>query len=78
MWWYSKRAPDAQQRPARRAPAGIPLHHLDCARWAASDLGDLAALDDARALALPAADFLLDPKMQRHVHENFEKAKAAD
>lgn len=64
--------------PLACAPAGTPLHHPDFARWAASDLGDRAALDGACALALPAAAFLLDPKMQRHVHENFEKAKAAD
>lgn len=60
------------------APAGIPLHHPDFARWAASDLGDRAALDGARALALTAADFLLDPELRRRVREDFAKASASD
>jgi amidohydrolase len=60
------------------APAGIPLHHPDFARWAASELGDRAALDGARALALTAADFLLDPELRRRVREDFAKASASD
>lgn len=60
------------------APAGIPLHHPDFARWAASEQGDKAALDGARALALTAADFLCDPELQRRVREDFEQARARD
>ena len=60
------------------APPGIPLHHPDFARWAASDLGDSAALDGARALALTAADFLLEPELQRRVREDFAQASAPD
>lgn len=56
------------------APAGIALHHPDFARWAASDLGDRAALDGAKALALTAADFLLDAGLQARAREAFERS----
>jgi amidohydrolase len=58
------------------APAGIALHHPEFARWAASELGDRAALDGAKALALTAVDFLLDPALQRHAREAFERSRA--
>ena len=60
------------------APAGIALHHPDFARWAASDLGDRAALDGAKALALTAADFLLDTGLQARVREAFARSGACD
>jgi amidohydrolase len=60
------------------APAGIALHHPDFARWAASDLGDRAALDGAKALALTAADFLLDTGLQARAREAFERSGACD
>jgi amidohydrolase len=60
------------------APAGIPLHHPDFAQWAASDLGDRAALDGAKALALTAADFLLEPELQRRTREAFERSQTRE
>lgn len=56
------------------APAGIALHHPEFARWAASDLGDRAALDGAKALALTAADLLLDPELQQRVQDAFARS----
>jgi amidohydrolase len=59
------------------APPGIALHHPEFARWAVGDLGDRAALDGAKALALTAADFLLEPSLYRRVREAFERSKAS-
>lgn len=59
------------------APAGIALHHAEFASWAAAEPGDRAALDGAKALALTAADFLLDERLRRQTREAFEKARAA-
>jgi hypothetical protein len=58
------------------APAGIPLHHPDFARCAAAEAGDRAALDGAKALALTAADYLLDAALQQRVREAFERSRA--
>lgn len=58
------------------APPGVALHHPDFARWVVSDLGDRAALDGAKALALTAADFLLDAGLQARAREAFERSGA--
>jgi amidohydrolase len=57
------------------APRGVVIHHPDFARWAASDLGDLAALDGAKALALTAADFLVDGALQARTRRAFEVSR---
>lgn len=54
------------------APPNVVIHHPDFARWAASDLGDRAVLDGARALALTAAEFLCSPALQVRTREAFE------
>lgn len=59
------------------APAGIALHHPEFASWAASELGDRAALDGAKALALTAADFLLDAGLQARAREAFERSRGS-
>ncbi|MGA0839065.1 MAG: M20 family metallopeptidase [Pseudomonadales bacterium] len=53
------------------APAHVVIHHPDFAQWAASDLGDRAVLDGARALALTAAEFLCSPALQIRTREAF-------
>ena len=40
------------------APADVVIHHPDFARWAGSEMGDQAALDGARALAMTTIDYL--------------------
>ena len=47
------------------APPNVIIHNPEFARWAGSESGDAAALDGAKALALTAAEFLLDPSLQQ-------------
>ncbi|WP_339831936.1 M20 family metallopeptidase [uncultured Parvibaculum sp.] len=51
------------------APSHVVIHNPEFARWAASDRGDKACLDGAKALAMTAIDFMTDAAMR-------EKAKA--
>ncbi|MEZ5560276.1 MAG: M20 family metallopeptidase [Pseudomonadales bacterium] len=57
------------------APANVVIHNPEFARWAGSEMGDKAALDGARALALTAAEFLLAPDLQAEVRKAFEVSK---
>jgi amidohydrolase len=57
------------------APRNVVIHHPDFARYAGSESGDLAALDGARALALTAAEFLLDPVLQADARRAFAVSK---
>jgi len=41
------------------APAEVPLHSAEFARWAASDRGDAAVLDGAKAMAMTVVDLWL-------------------
>lgn len=54
------------------APPEVVIHNPEFARWAGSEAGDRAALDGARALALTAADFLLDADLRRDSRKAFE------
>lgn len=58
------------------APAHVVIHNPEFARWAASDLGDKACIDGAKALAMTAIDFLSDEAMRRQAKEEFEKTAA--
>lgn len=53
------------------APRNVVIHHPDFARYAASPSGDSAALDGAKALALTAAEFLLDESLRRETQKAF-------
>ena len=57
------------------APPNVVIHHPDFAKWAASDMGDRAALDGAKALALTAADYLTDGTLQERTTRAFEVSK---
>jgi len=57
------------------APRDVVIHHPDFARWAGGETGDAAALDGAKALALTAADFLMDPALQEESQRAFEVSK---
>lgn len=46
------------------APPHVVIHNPEFAKWAASDMGDTACLDGAKALAMTAIDFMLDKDMQ--------------
>ncbi|MCR9276488.1 MAG: M20 family metallopeptidase [Pseudomonadaceae bacterium] len=54
------------------APRNVVIHHPDFAEWAGSEMGDAAALDGAKSLALTAADFLLSPELQTQSRKAFE------
>ena len=46
------------------APSNVVIHHPDFAMWARSEMGDAAALDGAKALAMTAIDYLMTPALQ--------------
>jgi len=57
------------------APESVVIHHPDFARYAGSASGDEAALDGARALALTAAEFLLDPSLRADARRAFNVSR---
>jgi len=57
------------------APPNVVIHHPDFARWAASELGDRAVIDGAKALALTAAEFLCSPDLQARTRKAFEVSR---
>lgn len=57
------------------APRNVVIHHPDFARYAGSELGDAAALDGARSLALTAFDFLADADLRTATVKAFRVAK---
>ncbi len=57
------------------APRNVVIHHPDFARYAGSEEGDRAALDGAKALALTAAEYLLDPALRADARNAFEVSR---
>jgi len=57
------------------APPKVVIHNPEFTRWAGSEMGDLAALDGAKTLALTAAEYLLDQKLQTATRKAFEVSK---
>ena len=57
------------------APPHVVIHNPEFAKWAASELGDRAALDGAKALALTAADYLADGTLRADAARAFEVSK---
>lgn len=56
------------------APPRVVIHNPEFAKWAGGELGDQAALDGAKSLALTAADFLLEPELQASSRKAFKVA----
>ncbi|MCB1684977.1 MAG: M20 family metallopeptidase [Pseudomonadales bacterium] len=56
-------------------PRNVVIHHPDFATWAGSEMGDAAALDGARTLALTAAEYLLNPSLQAETRRAFDVSK---
>ncbi len=54
------------------APEGTPIHNPQFTRWAASERGDAAVIDGAKALALTALDLMSDPAMMAAAKADFE------
>jgi amidohydrolase len=54
------------------APQGVIIHNPEFATWAASDKGDQAVLDGAKALALTALELMADERAMNSVRADFE------
>ena len=59
------------------APLHCTIHNAEFAKWAASELGDAAAIDGAKALAMTALDFFYDEALRRSARGAFESGKPA-
>jgi amidohydrolase len=59
------------------APPHVTIHNPEFAKWAGSELGDAAALDGAKALAMTALDFLGDAGLRERVRRAFEAGSLA-
>ena len=57
------------------APSNVVIHNPEFAKWAGSEMGDAAALDGAKTLALTAADFLLNAELRAASAKAFEVSK---
>ncbi|HEY1879520.1 MAG TPA: M20 family metallopeptidase [Caulobacteraceae bacterium] len=53
------------------APAHVPIHNPQFTRWAASDRGDKAVIDGAKALALTALDLMSDASLLAAARADF-------
>ena len=53
------------------APPGVIIHNAEFARWAASDKGDAAVMDGAKALAMTALDLMSDTNLLETVRADF-------
>ena len=57
------------------APPNVVIHNPEFETWAGSEMGDLAALDGAKALAMTALDFLDDSDLQQASQKAFDVSK---
>lgn len=60
------------------APEGTPLHSLEFARSAGSEMGDQAAIDGAMALAMTVIDIWQDAELRRSARLEYEAAISSD
>jgi amidohydrolase len=54
------------------APSNVIIHNAEFTRWAASDKGDQAVIDGAKALAQTALDLMADNQLLETVKKDFE------
>jgi len=54
------------------SPPNVVIHNPEFAKWAGSEMGDAAALDGAKAMALTTAEFLLSDTLQADVRKAFD------
>jgi hypothetical protein len=54
------------------APADCTIHHPDFTGYAGSEMGDSAAIDGAKALAMTALDYFTDADLRESVRKQFE------
>jgi amidohydrolase len=56
------------------APLHCTIHNPEFEKWAGSEMGDAAALDGAKALAMTAIDFLCDSDLRQRTRDYFDAA----
>jgi amidohydrolase len=54
------------------APPGVIIHNPEFARWAASEKGDDAVIEGAKALAMTALDLMAEPELLKSARSDFE------
>ncbi len=54
------------------APAHVTIHNAEFEKWAGSEMGESAAIDGAKALAMTAIDFFLDAELRAASRAAFE------
>ena len=59
------------------SPLHVTIHNAEFEKWASSEMGDAAALDGAKALAMTALDFLSDPDLRERARSVFEAQQQA-
>jgi hypothetical protein len=59
------------------APIHCSIHNAEFAEHAGAAIGEKAALDGAKALAMTALDFLSDAELRKQVRETFEASRHA-
>jgi amidohydrolase len=59
------------------APLHCTIHNPEFAKWAGSELGDAAAIDGAKALAMTALDFFCDAGLRKSARQAFESGLRA-
>jgi amidohydrolase len=57
------------------APPHCAIHHPEFATWAGSEMGDAAAIDGAKALAMTALDFFCDAGLRERVTRLFAQQR---
>jgi len=57
------------------APPNVSIHNAEFAKWAASELGDRAVLDGAKALAMTALDYICDESLRAEVARAFAQSQ---
>jgi hypothetical protein len=53
------------------APPRVVIHNPEFAKWAGSEMGDAAALDGAKSLAMTAIDYLMNDQLQQDCKQAF-------
>jgi amidohydrolase len=59
------------------APQHVTIHNAEFAKWAGSEMGDEAALDGAKALAMTTIDYFTDADLRERVRAVFQAASFA-
>ena len=59
------------------SPLHVTIHNPEFAKWAGSEMGDAAALDGAKALAMTALDYFTDADLRERARAIFDAGVAA-